>query len=208
MWQQLHGFCHHSSLTIKFRKILHQKMKTDKNALTVKHQSEEEKQGRRHLHGAHLQTLWLQVRPESRCASGWDQHFDSQLFCSLFSFHLHDTRAHTRSPDNWRGGGGDEGGAGLGEFWRGVGWGAGGCATPAAVSGEGDMGLFYFERGPLFEPPCWYLQNDSAVCLEIFFALVATIWTKGQLPSNGDIAHTTNRLVYIHVQFSALICPT
>lgn len=35
------------------------------------------------------------------------------------------------------------------------------CATPA-VSREGDRSWFYFERGPLFDPPSWYLTQDDS----------------------------------------------
>lgn len=140
-----------------------------KDPLTVKRHSEEEKQ-RRHLHGTHLQTRWVQIRPESHSVSGWDQDFLLPTFCSLFSFHLKHARAHTRvtqTTDGVGGGGGLGGeGAAVEEGVHSL------CTTPATVSGEGDTGLFYFERGPLFEPPCWYLWNDSAVCFEFFFVFV------------------------------------
>lgn len=139
MSQQLRWFCHLLILTIKWTK---KKPNGKKNPLTVKHHSEEEKQ-RRHLHGAHLQTLWFQIRPESHPVSGWDQHFYSQLSAASSAF-ICSTHVHTRVTQTTDGVG-VGGGLGNGGGRRG----ALPVDDPCCSLRRGRYGFVLFWKGPV-----------------------------------------------------------
>lgn len=147
-------------------------MKTDKSPLTVKHQSEEEQQRRQHLHGAHPQTLRFQIRPESHWASGWNQHFDSQLSAASSAF-ICTTRTRTRVTQTTDGVG-----------WRAVGWvrvGAQGLEVrdPCCSLRRGRYGFVLFWKGPVVWAALFGISKTIQLFVWSCFCVRCHSWNKG-----------------------------